>query len=239
MPLHLQAKLLRVIEEKKYYRLGAKNSIEADFRVIAAIQPADISEPQKILPDLLYRLGHPFAIELPTLDMRMKAMGSVVLLKALEKAAALTGSEFIGVSDEAHRLLLGRHYEGNYRELLNILTFSVMRAKSHGRDKIELGDLDFLSAVKPLTDASHPQQTVSQQQPALDLGQVPLWQIFDEAQKAISPVIEQRVRQAHASYGSIKKALNAEGAPYSSVNFCKRLKTATGKKIREIVGKKR
>lgn len=73
MPLHLQSKLLRVIEYKEFKRLGGSEIISAkDVKFIVALQPGDMDDKEKILPDLRNRLNPYAAINLPSLKEMLK-----------------------------------------------------------------------------------------------------------------------------------------------------------------------
>jgi DNA-binding NtrC family response regulator len=126
MPIGTQSKLLRVIEEKKFRRLGSKAEIDVDVRVVAATnkQPLKAVEDGELRNDLYYRLNV-FSISLPPLRDRL---GDIpVLTEALiSQLNAKHGNNIKGVSDKVLRLLSMHNWPGNVRELRNVLERSVI-----------------------------------------------------------------------------------------------------------------
>jgi transcriptional regulator with GAF, ATPase, and Fis domain len=117
----VQAKLLRVLQEREYQRLGGTRSMKADVRVVAAtnrdleasIARGDFRE------DLYYRL-RVFEIQLPPL--RERAQDIVPMAQAfLEEIGALVGRQAAGLTREAYDALRSYHGPGNVRELRNAL----------------------------------------------------------------------------------------------------------------------
>lgn len=85
MPVHLQSKLLRVIEYKEFKRLGGSELITAkDVKFIVALQPGDMDDKEKILPDLRNRLNPYAAINLPSLKEMLKT-DPYIIYGVLEK----------------------------------------------------------------------------------------------------------------------------------------------------------
>ncbi|PYV85244.1 MAG: transcriptional regulator [Acidobacteria bacterium] len=113
MPFGTQSKLLRVIEERKYRRLGSKNEIDVDVRIVAATnkQPLKAVEAGDLRNDLYYRLNV-FAIALPPLRDR------------LEDIPVLTEDK--GVNDKILKMFSTHNWPGNVRELRNVLERSLI-----------------------------------------------------------------------------------------------------------------
>jgi len=117
----VQAKLLRVLQEREYQPLGATKTVRADVRVVAATNrdlPAAISRGE-FREDLYYRL-QVFEIRLPPLRERM----TDVLPLAdsfLEEVGQIVGRPAAGISRDAREVLLGYGWPGNVRELRNVL----------------------------------------------------------------------------------------------------------------------
>jgi transcriptional regulator with PAS, ATPase and Fis domain len=116
-----QAKLLRVLQEKEFQRLGGTRVLAADVRVVAATN-RDLRaavEDRAFREDLYYRL-HVFEIRLPPLRDRRED-----ILPLAEEFLAEIGRAFArppaGVSREARQRLLEYHWPGNVRELRNTL----------------------------------------------------------------------------------------------------------------------
>jgi transcriptional regulator with GAF, ATPase, and Fis domain len=117
----VQAKLLRVLEEREFQRLGGTKALRADVRIVAAtnrdlrkaIQRGEFRE------DLYYRL-HVFEIRLPPLRERPEDILPLTEV-FLEEIGPATGRPVPGVSREARELLLAYPWPGNARELRNAL----------------------------------------------------------------------------------------------------------------------
>jgi len=121
MPLSMQSKLLRVLQEKEVQRVGGQNSIPVDVRIIAATHRdlEKMVEEGKFRRDLYYRLNV-IKIEIPPLNKRKEDIKliSVSLLKKLERRFFRTGIEF---SKEVEQRLMEHSWPGNIRELENVL----------------------------------------------------------------------------------------------------------------------
>ncbi|MDR0646842.1 MAG: sigma-54 dependent transcriptional regulator [Puniceicoccales bacterium] len=123
---HLQAKLLRVLQEKEFERVGGTKTLKVNTRVIASTN-RDLSksvERGDFREDLFYRLNV-FPIEIPPLRER----GNDVLLLAdyfLKRYARKHGITLNGFSDEAKNALLVHKWPGNVRELQNTIERAVI-----------------------------------------------------------------------------------------------------------------
>jgi DNA-binding NtrC family response regulator len=136
MPLPLQATLLRVLQERRFTRVGGSGEIECDVRVIAASNrdlPALVSE-GAFREDLYYRLNV-ISIELPPLRDRME---DVPLLAAafLARASARHGIEVQSLPPDVLRVLMEHGWPGNVRELANVVERLVLLAED-GRPSVE------------------------------------------------------------------------------------------------------
>src|SRR5713226_3911385 len=130
MPLALQGKILRVLQEQAFERVGGTETIRTDVRLIAATH-RDLkvwSEEGNFRPDLYYRLGV-FTIHLPPLRER----GDDLLLLVqhyLRRFSRDLGREVREVAPEALERLRGYSWPGNVRELQSVLKQALLRA--HG-----------------------------------------------------------------------------------------------------------
>lgn len=128
LPIGLQAKLLRILEEKSFYPLGAAKPIWVDVRVISASNRNIDKACQEgnFRLDLLYRLKSAH-IHLPPLRERL---GDIPLLAShfLSKACLHYKKEIGGFSSEAMDILNGRDYLGNVRELSQVIENAVLLA---------------------------------------------------------------------------------------------------------------
>ena len=126
MSLSLQAKLLRVLQEKEFQRLGGTKTLKADVRVIAATNRDLVAAMKRneFREDLFYRL-RVFEIRLPPLRERRDDILPLTeaLLADLENAV---GRRTAGLSREAREILLTYDWPGNVRELRNALERAVI-----------------------------------------------------------------------------------------------------------------
>jgi two-component system nitrogen regulation response regulator GlnG len=121
MDLNLQAKLLRVLQEKEFYRVGGRDPIRVDVRIIAAThQNLELAVTQKrFREDLYYRLNV-VPLYIPPLRERREDIPLLIdyFLQRFE-AELGTGRKFL--SNEAREVLLSYHWGGNIRELENVM----------------------------------------------------------------------------------------------------------------------
>ena len=119
LPLEMQGKFLRVLEERRFRRLGGKSEVEVDVRVICATN-RDLKEEIKkgrFREDLYFRL-HVFTIHLPPLKERREDV-PLLVHHFIEKFNAETGKHVQGTSPGAMSVLQGYAWPGNIRELRN------------------------------------------------------------------------------------------------------------------------
>ncbi len=128
MPIATQSKLLRVLEDSRVRRLGGKNELHVDVRLLAATNrpPEDAVRKGLLREDLYYRLNV-FPIALPPLRDRMEDLPLLVqaLLADLNRKH---GCRVTGVRPEALERLRQRPWPGNVRELRNVLERAVILA---------------------------------------------------------------------------------------------------------------
>ena len=150
MPVELQVKLLRVLEEGTFMRIGSDREIEVDVRIVAATNrnPQDAVAEGKLREDLLYRL-QVFPLHLPPLRER----GGDVILIADEFLRDMNRVENTNktFTTDAHEILTGWHWPGNVRELRNV----VQRAYIMADDLIDPACLPF-EAGRAARDSSGP-----------------------------------------------------------------------------------
>ncbi len=144
MPLELQAKLLRVLQERELQRLGSSETIRIDVRVIAATN-VDLQEKVrqgKFRLDLFYRLNV-VPLRMPPLRERP---GDIPLLvdHFVAKLCAAEDLPVKRVTEEAKEQLKRLHWPGNVRELENRVEMAI--AMSGGRDTLSSADLGLRSA---------------------------------------------------------------------------------------------
>jgi Nif-specific regulatory protein len=126
LPLPLQAKMLRVIQEKTFERVGASETVTVDVRIIAATN-RDIEtlvEKGDFRSDLYYRLN---VLPLQIPPLRSRPEDTTVLAEFfLKRFARETNKHVTGFSDEAMEALLSYNWPGNVRELENAVERSVV-----------------------------------------------------------------------------------------------------------------
>ena len=138
MSLQAQVKLLRVLQDGEFTRVGGKHVIKTDVRVIAATN-TDLEkaiEDGVFRKDLFYRLSV-FPISLPSLRERVEDI-HLLVFHFLEDYKKKSGRFISGISKEAMRALVNYDWPGNVRELENAIERAVIIAS--GR-QIELDDL--------------------------------------------------------------------------------------------------
>jgi len=141
VPLDVQVKLLRFLEEREFRRVGGNVPIRVDVQVIAATKRdlQQLIKEGRFRDDLYFRLKT-FEIRLPPLRERRGDVPLLVnhFLKLFRRQGRTTVSQ---ISPEALRLLDGYHWPGNVRELKSILEGAVIRAEANGHTCIEADDL--------------------------------------------------------------------------------------------------
>jgi transcriptional regulator with GAF, ATPase, and Fis domain len=139
LPASVQAKLLRVLQERQYERVGGTTTLDADVRLIAATN-RDLERAVaegRFRDDLYYRLAV-FPLRLPALRER----GDDVLLLAdhfVRTLGARMGRQEPGLSAEARELLLAHAWPGNIRELQNAIERALILAQGELVSTAHLG----------------------------------------------------------------------------------------------------
>src|ERR1700694_1391078 len=126
LPLELQPKLLRVMQERQFERLGGAATIHTDVRVICATHRnlAEMVDEREFRADLFYRLSV-FPIELPPLRERPEHIRLLVQHFAMDYVGRMQ-KPITAVSEEFIVALAGRFWPGNVRELQNFIERSVV-----------------------------------------------------------------------------------------------------------------
>ena len=144
MPLTLQVKILRVLQERKITRLGGTESIPINARIIAATNKnlEDMVREGTFRDDLFYRLNV-VRIQLPPLRERPEDIPllAAFIIKKLNRTMA---TKVTGFTPEAIEALKRHHFYGNVRELENILERACIFADSN---TIDMKDLDLAGSV--------------------------------------------------------------------------------------------
>lgn len=121
MPLYLQAKILRVIQEKKIERIGSNKSVDLDIKIIAATN-VDLEEKikeQKFRSDLYYRLN---VIPIKLLPLRERKEDVLPIVeKLITKYNNISGKNIYSIDEDVKSALLAYDWPGNVRELENTI----------------------------------------------------------------------------------------------------------------------
>ncbi|MGD9042467.1 MAG: sigma 54-interacting transcriptional regulator, partial [Desulfobacterales bacterium] len=126
LPLALQAKLLRVLEDMEFYRLGSRHTIKVNVRIISATNRnlEKLVKKRLFREDLYYRLNV-FRINLPALKER-KVDIPLLIGHILRRLCTARGARQPEVSEKVMEILLNYAYPGNVRELENILEHALI-----------------------------------------------------------------------------------------------------------------
>ncbi|MBI9073584.1 MAG: sigma-54-dependent Fis family transcriptional regulator [Melioribacteraceae bacterium] len=138
MEMSLQAKILRVIQQKEFERVGGNETIKTDVRIISATNRnlEEMVAQREFREDLYYRLNS-FPIIVPPLRER-KSDILVLIDYFVEKFNTKLGKNIKGVSKKALRVLFDYEWPGNVRELENMLERCIILADG---DKIDISEL--------------------------------------------------------------------------------------------------
>ena len=130
LPLFLQAKLLRVLQEKEYEPLGATILVKANVRIIAATNKnlQSMITQEKFREDLFYRLNI-IKLELPPLWGRKEDI-PLLVEHVIKKLNLKKGRNITGISDSALQLFMTYDFPGNIRELENLLEHAFVMCRS-------------------------------------------------------------------------------------------------------------
>ncbi len=126
LPLNLQVKLLRALEDKEFIPVGSTKHVSTDVRIIAATNQ-DLYEKVKnneFREDLFYRLNV-VEIKLPTLNERKEDIPLLVNY-FIEKYCNEMGKKILGVDNETMKILIGYDWKGGVRELENVIERAII-----------------------------------------------------------------------------------------------------------------
>ncbi|MBD3181984.1 response regulator [Candidatus Poribacteria bacterium] len=129
IPMTTQTKLLRVLQERKFERVGGDETIEVDVRLIAATNRnlEEMMEQNQFRSDLFYRLNV-VCIRIPPLRERKSDIASLISY-FISRYTDENDKNIQGVSREAMDMLVKYHYPGNVRELENAIERAVIMAR--------------------------------------------------------------------------------------------------------------
>jgi len=189
----LQLDLLRVLQERKFYRVGGSEELEVDVRVIAATN-VDLDRAVRegrFRDDLFYRLNV-ISIQIPPLRDRREDI-PLLVQNFIERISPELGRKVDGISEGALRILLDHEWPGNVRELENAIERAIVTCKT-----TLLTDED-LAFLVPVTDQGRAAWNV------------PSNITLEEAERHIIAATVQRTR------GNIKEAASILGIDRSTL----------------------
>ncbi|AHM56891.1 putative sigma-54-dependent transcriptional regulator YgeV [Peptoclostridium acidaminophilum DSM 3953] len=130
MSLHLQAKLLRVLQEKKIDKIGSSSSTPVDVRILSATNRnlEEMVEKREFREDLYYRLNV-IPIRVPPLRERMEDIPELLMSIARECSQNL-GKSVEGFSDSVMDIVMAYEWPGNVRELQNVIEYCINMTKT-------------------------------------------------------------------------------------------------------------
>ena len=143
IPLETQVKLLRVIESQRFERLGGKDTLNVDVRIISATNQ-DLEKKIKeksFREDLYYRLNV-ISVSIPALRERKEDIIALVEY-FIKKSNQKCGKEVKGITQRAKEILLSYDWPGNVRELENIIERGVVLSRGEALDEEDLSSLSF------------------------------------------------------------------------------------------------
>ena len=208
LPFSIQRSFLRVLQERRFRPLGAKQELESDFRLVAATN-RDLNQmvhDGSFRGDLLYRL-RAFSIEVPPLRERAGDIEDLAVYHAI-KICVRYGTDIKGFSPDLLDMLRAYGWPGNVRELVNTMEriLAVARHESTLFPK-HLPEAIRIKVIRSSMQGEKQNQTVGTDSPD---DQLPTWQIFRE--NALIQIEKQYLQNLLKLAGDdIKKACEISG----------------------------
>ncbi|HCA80954.1 MAG TPA: two-component system response regulator [Bacteroidetes bacterium] len=138
IPLHLQTKLLRVLQEKEIERVGSNKPVPVDVRIIAATNNdlQGMTKSGQFREDLFYRLNV-FPIHLPALKQRIDDV-PLLANHFLRKHRTLSAGKELSFAPSAISSLMSHHWPGNIRELENVVKRAMIKSEGATIGSVEI-----------------------------------------------------------------------------------------------------
>jgi formate hydrogenlyase transcriptional activator len=157
LPLELQPKLLRVLQEQEFERLGSTHTTRIDVRIVAAtnLDLARMVRERRFRADLFYRLNV-FPIDIPPLRARLEDI-PLLVDHFIRKLASRMNREVCQISKEALEVLRQHDWPGNIRELQNVLERAVIMSSG---PELRLPPMELQRLVQ--SDAPQPVRTLAE-----------------------------------------------------------------------------
>jgi two-component system response regulator HydG len=148
LSLDMQAKLLRVLQERSVRPVGANEEVPTDFRLVvsSAVRLPELVRQRTFREDLHYRLA---VLDIPVPPLREREIDVLLIAERfLVTAAARIGKRIVGLTSAAAEILLRHSWPGNVRELRNALDYAVAVARYD-----HIGEEDLPDSVHPARHA--------------------------------------------------------------------------------------
>lgn len=190
MPVNLQAKILRVLQENEVVRVGGARTIELNTRLICSTNSnlADAVAKRSFREDLYYRIN---VVEMHIPPLRDRMEDIPLLCEAFMKEVnTLEGLNVEGLTEEALNRLQKHHWPGNVRELKHV----IQRAAIHGKQGfLTAAHFSFLSTAQSTGERHEPAHSLRNKKEALEKQE-----------------IQQALAQAHGNRSLAAKILNID-----------------------------
>lgn len=208
MPLPLQAKILNVLQENKFYRVGGVKEIKVDVRIIAATNTKieQLIEKGAFRQDLYYRLNV-IPVRIPSLVDRKDDLPPLIA-HYLEKAN-LRYKRSKTISPEGMEILLKYNWPGNIRELINLIERMVVIVDEPTIESYHLAEIAKSSDLLNLPQ--HANRNIY-----YDIEQ-PLWSPNSSLKDLTASLEKKIIEEAVAKCGSLKKASQSLGVDITTL----------------------
>jgi DNA-binding NtrC family response regulator len=188
MPIDLQPKLLRVLQEKVYYRVGSDKPQEVDFRLICSTNrdPFEAIQDGNLREDLYYRINT-IEIKIPPLRERMEDVPMLAEHFLQEYAEKYKRSD-IKFSQSAYDQMLNYNWRGNVRELQHVIERAILLSRGDTIDRVDIqSDPSNAPAPVRMSDVSSNGASVSVPPPGNGLSHIKLSgdALFEEVGKFV------------------------------------------------------
>ena len=204
---NLQAKLLRVLQERKIQRLGSSKVLDIDVRVVATMNedPHEAIANERLREDLYYRLGV-VTIFIPPLRMRREDI-PVLIDFFIQKHSNGLGVDVVGVDDDVFQFFLNYSWPGNVRQLEHTIEGSLNLVYDETMISYDHLPPDFKQKMNQLAEPALPSQ------PSVHdyRGNLP-----EQIERLERVMIEQALRDTR---GNITKASEQLGIPRQNLNY--------------------
>jgi formate hydrogenlyase transcriptional activator len=207
IPLELQPKLLRVLQEREFERLGSSRTLYTDARLIAATNRnlADMVEDQKFRADLFYRLNV-FPVHVPALRERQDDI-PLLVRHFVQHFARKMGKVVDTIPAETMSALVRYHWPGNIRELQNLLERAVILSPGPVL-RVPLNDLQIQPTTTVAATAARKAETLEEveRRHILDTLDATDWVISGPKGAAITLGLKRSTLQARMEKLGIRRA---------------------------------